>query len=71
MRFRVWEFPKELGVPYLGVLIIKILLSRVLYSGPLNIRARSLLIRTAIPSSVLSKWATMQTSPLDMKGLEL
>ena len=30
----IWEFPK-IGVPYLGVLIIRILLFRVLYQGPL------------------------------------
>ena len=29
----IWEFPK-IGVPYFGVLIIRILLCRVLYSGP-------------------------------------
>ena len=29
-----WEFPK-IGEPYLGVLIIRILLFRVLYWGPL------------------------------------
>ena len=29
-----WEFPK-IRVPYFGVLIIRILLFRVLYSGPL------------------------------------
>ena len=29
-----WEFPK-IGVPYFGVLIIRILLFRVLYLGPL------------------------------------
>ena len=30
----IWEFPK-LGVPYFGVLIIRIVLFRVLYWGPL------------------------------------
>ena len=30
----IWEFSK-LGLPYFGVLIIRILLTRVLYSGPL------------------------------------
>ena len=29
-----WEFPR-IGVPYFGVLIIRILQFRVLYSGPL------------------------------------
>ena len=30
----MWEFPK-IGVPYFGVLIIRVLLFRLLYSGPL------------------------------------
>ena len=33
-RGSIWEFPKT-GVPYLGVLIIRILLFRVLHSCPL------------------------------------
>ena len=33
MDFAMWEFPK-IGVPYFGVLIIRILLFRVLYWGP-------------------------------------
>ena len=31
----MWDFPKNRGVPYFGVLIIGILLFRVLYWGPL------------------------------------
>ena len=31
---RVWSF-RKLGVPYFGILVIRILLFRVLYSGPL------------------------------------
>ena len=27
----IWEFPKKIGVPYLGVLLTRILLFRVIY----------------------------------------
>ena len=33
LYIKIWEFPK-LGLPYLGVLIIRLLLFRVLYWGP-------------------------------------
>ena len=55
------SFPK-LGIPYFGVLIMRILLFRVLYSGPLFryspiLESRGSYLATAIMKMCLRKWS--------------